>query len=183
MIEANRTTQEAGKRDAGSVLDGCLGRMEGCLTTLLVSGLFFVIGVALAAWGWTVLQNARASAEWPTAVGVITGAELDHSSDEDGDSWQPRVSYRYLAEDVQRTGVTIKFGENSYDSRRTAEEILARYPVGRPVAVYYDPADPETSVLEPGVTAGSYILLAVGSIFVVLSVIALPAMLFFGSRD
>jgi hypothetical protein len=37
-----------------------------------------------------------------------------------------------------------------------AREILARYPQGQQVTVYYDPSDPRTCVLEPGATPGTY---------------------------
>jgi hypothetical protein len=93
------------------------------------------------------------------------------------------VTYRYLAGDVQRTGVTIKFGVNSYGDRQTAEDILARYPVGRPALVYYDPEEPERSVQEPGVTAGSYIVLGIGVLFTALAIIVAPLIFLFGGRD
>jgi hypothetical protein len=67
-------TQSTVRRNPVAVLDGCLERLGGCLTTLAIAGLFLFIGVALSIWGWTVLRNARASANWPVATGVVTSA-------------------------------------------------------------------------------------------------------------
>jgi hypothetical protein len=171
--------QPSQQRDLWSILDGC----QGCFGTLAVIGIFFLVGAGLSVWGWTILQNARASASWPTAQGRITRMEVTHSTDsEGGDSYRPEVAYEYLVNDRSYESYTIKFGENSYGNRREAEEIAARYPVGQSVPVYYDPADPERSVLEPGVSLGSYIVLGIGVLFVAISLIVGPIALIFRGR-
>jgi len=157
--------------------------LAGCLTALLTGGIFCLVGAGLALWGWSILQNARASASWPTAEGRVTSSQVDHSTDaEGGDSYQPEVTYQYMVDSLSYENSTIKFGENSYGNRRTAEEIAARYPVGRSVAVYYDPGQPGRSVLEPGVSAGSYIVLGIGVLFVVISMIITPLTVIFRNR-
>lgn len=167
------------QRDIWSYLNSC----QSCLGSLAIMGLFLLIGAGLSVWGWTILQNARASATWPTAEGTITASEVTHSSDEDGDSYRPEVAYDYQAGGQFHTSYTIKFGENSYSSRRRAETIAANYPVGKQVTVYYDPEQPGRSVLEPGVTGGSYIVLGVGVFFILLTLIIGPLAFFFGDRS
>jgi hypothetical protein len=55
------------------------GTGKGCLGSIFSMGIFLLIGVGLTIWGWTILQNARASASWPTADGVITRSAVTHS--------------------------------------------------------------------------------------------------------
>jgi len=165
--------------DVFSLFDSC----SSCLGTLAIMGVFLLIGGGLTAWGWTILQNARASATWPTAEGVITASEVTRSSSEDGVSYRPEVAYDYQAGDQFHTSYTIKFGENSYSSRGRAEAIAATYPVGQQVTVYYDPEQPSRSVLEPGVSGGSYIVLGVGLFFIVLTLIIGPLAWFFGDHS
>jgi hypothetical protein len=130
-------------------------------------------------WGWTIVRNARASAEWPTAEGRISSSEIEHSTDSEGDDdYTPRVSYTYQVNGLSYENFTIKFGETTYSSERTALEILARYPVGQAVSVHYDPTNPDRAVLEAGVTGGSYIVLSIGVIFVFVSM--LPPLFFLG---
>lgn len=144
-----------------------------CITALFTGGIFLLIGAGLAYWGWNILQTAKASASWPTAEGIVTESEVSHSTDsEGGDSYSPEVTYRYQVGNLFYENNTIKFGENAYSSRRRAEQIAATYPVGRGVTVYYNPDQPDRSVLEPGVSAGSYIVLAIGLLFVVVSLVA-----------
>lgn len=167
-------------RDVWFYLESC----QSCLGTLALMAVFLAVGVGLSIWGWSILQNARASANWPTAEGEIIASEVTRSSDsEGGDSYSPEVTYRYTVENQQHESYTIKFGENSYSSRRRAETIAETYPVGRDVTVYYDPEQPGRSVLEPGVTGGSYIVLGVGVFFVVLTLIIGPLALLFRGRE
>lgn len=146
-----------------------------CFTALFTGGIFLLIGAGLTYWGWNILQTAKASASWPTVEGVVTSSEVSHSTDSDGgDSYSPEVTYRYQVGDVFYENNTIKFGENAYSSRRKAENIAATYPAGRDVTVYYDPDQPDRSVLEPGGSGGSYIVLGIGLLFVVISLVVAP---------
>jgi hypothetical protein len=154
-----------------------------CLSAVFGMGIFLVVGAGLTYWGWTILQNARASASWPTADGIVTRSGVSHSTDSDGgDSYSPEITYTYSVNNIDQENNTIKFGENSYSSRRKAEGIAANYPVGKNVTVYYDPEQPDKSVLEPGVSAGSYIVLGIGVFFILLTLILTPIIFFLRNR-
>jgi len=159
------------------------GTGKGCLGLILSMGIFLLIGVLLTIWGWTILQNARASGSWPTADGIVTRSQVSHSTDaEGGDSYQPQVTYKYSANNTTYENNTIKFGENSYNSRRKADEIAGNYPVGKNVTIYYDPEKPDRSVLEPGVSAGNYIVIGIGVFFILLTIIITPISFFIRNR-
>ena len=150
--------------------NGVLNTVGGCFQTMFLFLVFFLVGAGLVWWGWTILQNARASADWPIVEGRITRSLVDHSTDaEGGDSYSPEVTFVYVADGRSYEGRTIKFGENSYSSERKAQEILSHYPMGQTVTVFYDPAHPDKAVLEPGVSGGSYIVLSIGVLFVLIA--------------
>lgn len=150
-------------------------KVGSCLESSMVILIFLVVGLGLSYWGWSVLQKARASASWPNVSGQITSSSVSHSTDSEGaDSYTPSVAYRYTVNDQQYSGYQIKFGETSYSSESKAELVVARYPAGATVPIYYNPSDPDTAVLEPGVTSGSYIILAIGACFVILPLILTP---------
>lgn len=161
---------DSGQRNVLSLVGGC----QSCLGVVAITAVFLLVGGGLSWWGWTILQDARASAAWPTVAGQVTSSDVRHSTDsEGGDSYSPEVTYAYEVDNRSYENSTIKFGENSYNSRREAERITGRYPVGQPVNVAYDPNDPGRSVLEPGVSGGSYIVLSIGVVFVVISLVIL----------
>jgi hypothetical protein len=75
---------------------GFFNNVAGCFLNMAFMLIFLVVGVGLCWWGWTILQDARASATWPSVEGQITNTNLDYSRDADsGDSYSPEVSYTY----------------------------------------------------------------------------------------
>lgn len=150
----------------------------GCIGSALFAAIFFVAGGAASWWGWGILQNARVSENWPETAGEITYSSVNESRDEDGTTYHADVEFTYVVDDRRYTSDTVSFGQYGSSNRRHAAGIVARYPVGTQVSVYYDPVLPDTAVLEPGVTWSSYFVLGLGLVFVCTSLIIFPAMLF-----
>ncbi|MCB8966761.1 MAG: DUF3592 domain-containing protein [Chloroflexota bacterium] len=152
------------------------GKGCGCIGTTIFLGIFVVVGIGISYWGWHILQNARVSLSWPTTDGQITSSYVREDRDEDGTSYFGDVTYTYAVNDVRYTSDMVNFGQYG-GSRNHAQEIVDKYPEGNGVTVSYDPNDPETAVLEPGVTGGSYLVLGLGIIFVVFPLLMAPFML------
>lgn len=146
----------------------------GCIGLFLFSGIFFLAGAGVSWWGWNILQDSRRSESWPTTDGQITYSGVRESRDDDGTTYYADVEFAYVVDDRRYTADTVSFGQYGSSNRRHAAGIVAQYPVGQEVAVYYDPAVPETAVLEPGVTWSSYMVLGIGLLFVCSSFIMLP---------
>lgn len=169
-METNHEQQSSGNRS------------QGCASGAFILIIFLLIGGGLAFWGWNILQEARASASWPTVDGTVLTSSVEHRTDGEGDDiYSPLVVYRYTVNGRTFTNDTIKQLREAYDSRREAEGITSAYPVGIKVNVHYDPDQPERSVLEAGVSAGSYLVLSIGVIFVVLTLL-IPPITFFHRR-
>jgi hypothetical protein len=65
------------------------------------------------------------------------------------------VAYECAPAGIPRRGRRVCYGRTAGLARRgIAAAIAARYPVGAAVSVAYDPAEPDRSVLEPGVHLG-----------------------------
>ena len=67
---------------------------------------------------------------------------------------------------------TRRFGQLAGSGEEWAREIAARYPTGAKVQVAYSPADPDLSVLEPGITSEAYWLPGAGAAFFLFGLIA-----------
>jgi hypothetical protein len=146
----------------------------GCLGSMVFLLVFVGVGIGLSIWGWSVLQNARVSESWPTTSGEVLSANVRIDDDDDGTSYFGDVTYSYAVDDFRYTSDSVSFGQYGSSNRDHAEGIVARYPVGSQVTVYYDPEDVETAVLEPGVTWSSYLLIGMGLIFTCIPIIILP---------
>lgn len=147
-----------------------------CITTFIML-VFLATGIGVSIWGWSILQNARASESWPATSGEILSANVRTDEDDDGTSYFGDVSFRYVVDDTPYTSKNVSFGQYGSGNRGHAEEIVARYPVGSQVTVYYDPDDATTAVLEPGVTWSSYFVLGIGAVFTCIPIVVLPRML------
>lgn len=147
------------------------------LGMILFLALFLIVGVLITIWGWRTLQNARVSESWPTVSGEVTRSAIREEYDEDGTVYYADVVYEYVAADKRYSNDRVSFGEYGSSNRRHAIEIVERYPSGRIVTVAYDPDDPGTAVLEPGVTWSSYLILGIGLLFSIIPAVLILASL------
>lgn len=121
--------------------------------------LMFGIGVAALYFGVRALQRAPAfllrtigarlvSHRWPAVSGTIIGAEIRVTPDSDQRSFYEAVvryaytvqGWRYEASQADMTLVS--------SSRDLAQAVIARYPVGSSVSVYYDPQEPQRALID-----------------------------------
>ncbi|MGB2897365.1 MAG: DUF3592 domain-containing protein [Anaerolineales bacterium] len=128
--------------------------MIGYIIAIILScvGLFLV--------GRTIMRGLS-SRNWLTTEGEITdsGIEAHQSMDDDGDirtTYGASIQYTYRVSGQEIQGTRRSFSEMRTSSRRRAEGILARYPQGSSVTVYYHPDDPSLAVLETGVQWFTY---------------------------
>lgn len=125
---------------------------RGTSSGVVLGGLvFFAVGVGMTYFGWTGVQEARASESWPVVSGTVTESFVEVVEDSEGsDGHRPVVRYRYEVEGERFESSRISFGTHNNADKRGAERTVADYPVGEPADVAYDPDDHGRAVLEPG---------------------------------
>ncbi len=129
---------------------------------ILFFSLFFVAGLGFVVMGLQEIELARSTVNWPTVPGTIVASSI-HSG-ESGSA--PLIEYRYSVEYKGYTNDTIRIGLNySSSDPNFANAFRRRYKVGRHVLVAYDPNQPESAVLEPGIYKCSFKLVLIGLLF------------------
>jgi hypothetical protein len=136
------------------------------MTSNMELGLFlFAIALVLAGIAWRMLQTDRenvrlaaASSAWPTASGHVQSCEVvkhvatrrDNETNQDIEqiTYEPTVSYVYAVGGKELAGNRLSFKRAHYISDKKANAAVAQFPTGATVAVAYDPADPQNSVLD-----------------------------------
>ena len=101
------------------------------------------------------LKKAYASVNWPTTTGTITSSAVSGISDE----CSPSIWYEYSVngkEYVNKEITTQQWNESMH--KHHAEEIVAEYPVGSTVKVYYQNKNPSISYLVIGVSVTNWVL-------------------------
>lgn len=135
--------------------------------------IFLGVGLILFAVGAYQINHGMASTKWPTVQGVITVAELGKQLDRDIDNnrtsttYSADISYDYLVDDQPYVNGSVHFGAMKSSDPSVARAMLQRYPVGKSVTVFYNPARPQQAVLEPGVPGVAWVLPALGVLFAV----------------
>jgi hypothetical protein len=110
----------------------------------------------LGVWGGAHrLWRGHQSESWPTVEGKIVYSRVTGSDARDADNqrtttFSPAFAYSYTVDNVQHFGNLRRFARIAGSGEDWAEDIAARYRLGKAVKVHYYAADPDVAVLEPG---------------------------------
>jgi hypothetical protein len=122
--------------------------------------LFGATGLGLIGLNIWLHQKAAQTAQWASTEGVITESFAD---DADSESIAPRLAYTYQVNGQTLCGWRVSYALRGAN-RSAVEEIVARYPSGKKVCVFYDPKAPVSAVLE-NTPPGSWLPIITGFIF------------------
>lgn len=95
-----------------------------------------------------VLQMQMES--WPSVQGTITRSEVDAVRSNKTTTYGLKVAYTYSVDGQQYEGSKARPSMWRTGDRGFAEELVARYPLGATIPVYYRPGQPSEAVLETG---------------------------------
>ncbi len=122
-------------------------------------------GAAIALFALMFQRQASVAKKWPVVQGRIktSGLEEFRAAPEEGRShgttqFQSKVTYAYRYNGIDYSSSQASYdGQVSSTSRWMMERIAKKYPNGKIVDVYVNPANPSQGVLEPR-TSGVWIL-------------------------
>lgn len=140
----------------------------GSSITVIVAVPFVLVALGLAWAGVRGQRRAQNVKNWPTTTGRILSAttELRRRSGKSGYAPYPNILYEYTVGGQKfvsnRVSVGMDMGGSLYTPR-----VLARYPVGATVQVYYNPEAPADSVLEAS-APGNRTLIFVAIVIIVM---------------
>jgi hypothetical protein len=121
----------------------------------------FILAVALLASFLVREFLARRSVSaWPATTGTLLQAEAVGVFSGGSAKYRIDVAYTYEVNGRSYRGDRLTPGDGSFRDLRSAQSALRGLDSGRPVTVYYDPADPTRSVLRPPSPARQVLLLA-----------------------
>ena len=107
------------------------------------------LAVLLAVLLQLQLRRCWASRAWPSTSALILASEVKEV-DNSEDSYAHAVTYAYRVAGCDYTGNRIHFVDTTTLNQSRAARLATKYPPNVRVPVYYNPAKPGQSVLEPG---------------------------------
>ncbi len=134
------------------------------------------LGIPMFLFGIYFALLADESADWPKVEGVVASATVrTHTSvgrmnrpfTDSDNTYYPEFGYTYSVGGKSYSSSRFSLGESAqdYSDRQDAEKAASEHPAGSKVEVFYDPADPSSAVLRPGLSTGSWVPLLLGLFF------------------
>ena len=131
--------------------------------------IFVSLGLGVLAVALWIRHMNRKAASWPGTAGKITESRLEREAHDAGST--VRIAYTYAVGERSFQSSCVSFTPKS-DHLPAKEELVARYPVERSVTVYFDPSNPQRSVLERQQSAGWLALAAGGAMSIAVGLLA-----------
>jgi len=125
--------------------------MDGNLYCLGSVGVIFILVSLLAATtavkDW---RRYRESENWVSASAQIVSGNISARRGSKSTSYVLDIKYAYKVLGQSYENNQFSFGSEGtgYDTRKKAEGMLAKYPIGNQVTIFYDPNNPQQAVLE-----------------------------------
>lgn len=145
------------------------------LSSTALARLYLLVGVGLLIRSAYLVIRALNSRHWKVVAGTVVGSKTESSRWDD--YWHSAVRYRFFAVGRERESDRLAFGNVEW-SKSSAERIVQQYPAGSAVRVYYDPSNPDSAVLRPGLAStwkAAVVPLVTSAFLVVLGVTATPS--------
>ena len=102
--------------------------------------------------------------DWPKAPSRMTESTVVDGFGKYGNSCKAKVEYEFTIEGIRYSGNTLIAGQPP-KPRSVVEAVVAKYPVGATVNVFYNPKSPETSVIQAGVGEAIPMFTLIGLLF------------------
>jgi hypothetical protein len=134
----------------------------------LIYSIFIIYGLGSIFVGFDKIHQGYKTNHWKTVSGEIKSSKIYDEGVGKNRIKKPIVKYIYLVNGTQYQGGNIYFDdENSRSKLSYTNQMVSKYPVGKQALVYYNPAEPQSSVLEPGISEIPWIPLIFGIGFTV----------------
>ncbi len=111
--------------------------------------IFVVIGLASSWAAFLDHRKAQAALAWPATQGKVLFASVREVRG-DSTTYKPDILYEYHAHGLHHSAKVWRFGAFSNSSKSKTEAIIAEYPYGRDITVFFNPQNPADAVLVPG---------------------------------
>jgi hypothetical protein len=127
-------------------------------------------GIHTCFQGIETIKIANETSSWKTGSGTITYAGVKESPSTGKYKTvyrKPVIKYSYIANKRNYQGETIYWGDDKSPDRVSyTNDVISKYTKNKQVVVYYNPLNPQKSVLETGTSEVTFVSLVLGGILI-----------------
>lgn len=124
------------------------------MENLLISILFIITGAALFILSFFLYKKSKNSTKWNNVKGIILQADLDELVMEADTpvTYKTSVEYSYIVDTKTYYSKRIFYGDFlRHSSLWNTKKLMGKYKKGNVVDVYYNPKNPNDTVLQRGI--------------------------------
>ncbi len=135
---------------------------------ILIGGSGFLLSLAAPR-----LIESWSAKSWTQVQGHVTDVRVEEIQRDTGSKrwYEVTVVYAFKANGQLHQGDRLGLWPERLQ-RDPARELARNYPIGDPVQVYYDPADPRRSLLDRSVGGGTWLIAGIGVLVLALGLFA-----------
>jgi len=129
--------------------------MQGTELLIVLGSGAFLLGLALIIWILVTKRRGYGTPNWPTVTGQVlsaTAVEIEReTSDGLAATFTPIIRYEYEVAGTRHTSARLNFlsdEHGTFKDRRAAGQVVAKYPIGASVDVFYNPANRKQAALD-----------------------------------
>jgi len=129
--------------------------MRGAVFLIVLGSGAFLLGLAYVIWISVIKRQGSGVANWPHVTGVVTQSVVTALDRETPSGVQrtftPLIVYTYQVGEqayVSQKRNVLPATTATFEMPAKADAVVARYPAGATVDVFYNPANPKQAVLE-----------------------------------
>lgn len=128
------------------------------VATRFIPPILILAGIIVAAFGANKVWLGYQSSHWPQVQGIVRTSTVEESfkTEKSGNGskryrvYEATLTYDYRVDGRDFTGDRISFGHGPTRNKHPMQSYVDRLPVGSEVIVFYQPENPDRSVLIPG---------------------------------
>jgi hypothetical protein len=132
---------------------------RGATLLKVIMGLtLIVMGSVATLYLWGSWKRAEETRTWKPVEAIVIASQVltDRPSPHSPLKFTADVHYRYTVDGKTHTSTRIKRVDGPSSHKNKTEEVVARYPLGKPVTCYVNPAQPDFAILEHDSRAALY---------------------------
>lgn len=137
-------------------------------TAILIVGLGFIAFLS----GLKLYIQGSSSLKWIATQGVVVRSNLiKHKRVDRPETFEVNIEYKYTVKYKEYLSSRYSYRLPNANDFKENEKIIASFPSGHSCDVYYNPKNPEVSVLVRGYNNLSLLSLPIGALFILLGAI------------
>ena len=123
-----------------------------------------IIGIGLTFIGIYSIVESSKSKRWPSTAGVISKSEVKETRWGEVVEYSTDIEYTYTVADKHYLASRITWAPENLEGirKQEADKMVADYPEGKAVEVFYDPKEPTIAVLDGRLTLRVHIPWIIG---------------------